>query len=82
MPELRQCISTGMKTTLSVPDDVFESAERIARRMGVTRNDLYVAALRRYLRNLREMEVERILDRIGGAEKAMLAHFRARFQSP
>lgn len=62
---------------LSVPDDVFESAERLARRMGVTRNDFYVAALRRYLRNLREMEVERILDRIGGAEKAMPAHLRA-----
>ncbi|HLP42239.1 MAG TPA: hypothetical protein VK465_12085 [Fibrobacteria bacterium] len=45
--------------------------------MGVTRNDFYVAALRRYLRNLREMEVERILDRIGGAEKAMPAHLRA-----
>lgn len=70
-----------MKTTLSVPDDVFESAERMARQMGVTGNDLYVAALRRYLRNLREVEVERILGRIVGAEKAMLAHLRTQPQS-
>ncbi len=67
-----------METTLSIPDEVFESAERVARQMGVTRDDLYVAAVRRYLQAMREVEVARILNRIGGEERAMVTHLRSR----
>jgi metal-responsive CopG/Arc/MetJ family transcriptional regulator len=38
-----------MKTAVSVPDDVFESAERLARREGRSRSDVYSAALREYV---------------------------------
>ncbi|MFM7736284.1 MAG: CopG family transcriptional regulator [Alphaproteobacteria bacterium] len=34
-----------MKTAISVPDDVFEAAERQARRMRVSRSQLYSEAL-------------------------------------
>lgn len=38
-----------MKTAVSVPDDVFEKAERLARREGRSRSDVYSAALREYV---------------------------------
>lgn len=38
-----------MKTAVSVPDDVFERAERLARREGRSRSEVYSAALREYV---------------------------------
>jgi len=39
-----------MKTAVSIPDELFESAEGFARRLGMTRSELYAQALRCYLR--------------------------------
>lgn len=39
----------GMKTAVSVPDEVFRRAERLAKRMRVSRSELYSRALREYL---------------------------------
>jgi metal-responsive CopG/Arc/MetJ family transcriptional regulator len=38
-----------MKTAISVPNEVFERAERLARRAGRSRSELYSAALREYV---------------------------------
>jgi metal-responsive CopG/Arc/MetJ family transcriptional regulator len=38
-----------MKTAVSVPDDVFAGAERLARREGRSRSEVYSAALREYV---------------------------------
>jgi metal-responsive CopG/Arc/MetJ family transcriptional regulator len=38
-----------MKTAVSIPDDVFERAERFARQARRSRSDLYSAALREYV---------------------------------
>jgi metal-responsive CopG/Arc/MetJ family transcriptional regulator len=38
-----------MKTAVSVPDDVFERVERLARRAGRSRSEVYSAALREYV---------------------------------
>jgi len=38
-----------MKTAISVPDDVFHKAERLARTAGRSRSELYSAALREYV---------------------------------
>jgi metal-responsive CopG/Arc/MetJ family transcriptional regulator len=38
-----------MKTAISVPDDVFEAAERQAKRAGKSRSQLYAEALEEYL---------------------------------
>jgi metal-responsive CopG/Arc/MetJ family transcriptional regulator len=39
----------SVKTAVSVPDDVFEGAERLARREGRSRSEVYSAALREYV---------------------------------
>lgn len=38
-----------MKTTVSIPDDVFENVERIARRSNHSRSEVFSAALREYV---------------------------------
>jgi metal-responsive CopG/Arc/MetJ family transcriptional regulator len=38
-----------MKTAVSIPDEVFEGAERLARRTNRSRNRLFTDALREYL---------------------------------
>ena len=34
-----------MKTAISIPDEVFRSAERLAQRLGVSRSELYAKAV-------------------------------------
>jgi metal-responsive CopG/Arc/MetJ family transcriptional regulator len=38
-----------MKTAISLPDDVFQTAERMAKRLKVSRSELYSRALREFL---------------------------------
>lgn len=38
-----------MKVALSIPDDLFESAEILSRRLGLSRSRLYATALADYL---------------------------------
>lgn len=38
-----------MKTAISLPDELFVAAERVARRLGLSRSELYQRALAKYL---------------------------------
>ena len=38
-----------MMAAISIPDDLFATAERLAERFGVSRSQLYVTALREYV---------------------------------
>ncbi len=52
----------GMKTAVSVPNEVFERAEGLAKRLKVSRSELYSRALREYLARHSPDEVTRALD--------------------
>jgi predicted transcriptional regulator len=52
-----------MKTAVSVPDDVYERAERLARRERRSRSDVYSAALREYVARHEPDEITDALDR-------------------
>lgn len=54
-----------VKTAVSIPNEVFEQAERLARRRGVSRSELYAAALRALLAD--DAEVTERLDRVHDA---------------
>jgi metal-responsive CopG/Arc/MetJ family transcriptional regulator len=41
-----------MKTAISLPDPLFKAGEKAARRLGVSRSQLYARALRQYLESL------------------------------
>lgn len=53
-----------MKTAVSVPDDVFESAERLARRERRSRSEIYSTALREYVARHSPDEITDALDRV------------------
>lgn len=38
-----------MKTAISIPDRLFEAAERLARRLGMSRSELYSKAVENYV---------------------------------
>jgi predicted transcriptional regulator len=56
----------GMKTAVSVPDDLFERVDRLARREGRSRSEVYRAALREYLARHAPDEVTAALDLVVG----------------
>ena len=53
-----------MKTAVSVPDDVFEGVERLRRREGRSRSEVYSAALREYVARRDPDDVVAALDRV------------------
>ena len=53
-----------MKTAVSVPDDVFQKAERLARSAGRSRSEVYTAALREYVARHARDEVTQAIDQV------------------
>ncbi len=53
-----------MKTAVSIPDEVFEGAERLARRTGKSRSRLFSDALREYVARHTAEEVTEAMNRV------------------
>jgi len=54
----------AMKTAISIPDDVFESADELAQEMGVSRSELYATAVVEYLAKHRAEDVTARLNEV------------------
>ena len=59
-------MTRGMKVAVSVPNDVFERADRLARAAGRSRSDVYSSALREYVARHAPDEITTALDRVIG----------------
>ena len=55
-----------MKTAISIPDDVFKGAERLARRTKKSRSQLFSDAVREYVARHAPDEVTEAMDRVCG----------------
>ena len=53
-----------MKTAVSIPDDVFRGAERLARHTKKSRSQLYSDAVREYLARHSREEITEAMDRV------------------
>lgn len=53
-----------MKTAISIPDPVFRAADRLARRLGITRSRLYAKAITAYLERHQEEQTTAALNEI------------------
>jgi metal-responsive CopG/Arc/MetJ family transcriptional regulator len=60
----RPVILKDMKTAVSIPDDVFERAERLARHTKKSRNQLFSDAFTEYLSRHTPEEVTDAMDRV------------------
>lgn len=55
---------SGMKTAISLPDDLFEEADALAQRLGVSRSELYATAVAEYLAKHRDEDVTAKLNEV------------------
>lgn len=55
-----------MKTAVSIPDEIFESAEALASRLGISRSQLYATALARLIAEHECSQVTARLDALYG----------------
>jgi metal-responsive CopG/Arc/MetJ family transcriptional regulator len=53
-----------MKTAVSIPDDVFQEAERLARHLKKSRSQLYSHALREYVARHSEDDVTEAINKV------------------
>lgn len=53
-----------MKTAISLPDELFESADALAERMGMSRSELYATAVAEYLAKHRDEDVTARLNEV------------------
>jgi antitoxin MazE6 len=60
-----------MKTAISIPDKVFDSAEKLANRLGKTRSQLYTQALSNYIAKHKTDDVTNKLDEVYASEESV-----------
>jgi metal-responsive CopG/Arc/MetJ family transcriptional regulator len=61
-----------MKTAISIPDDVFYTAEELSQRLGLSRSELYTRAIAAFLKHQRAIGVKEALDTSYTVEESRL----------
>ena len=61
-----------MKVALSIPDELFDSAETLVKRLGVSRSRLYATALADYVARHQSRKVTARLDAVYASEQSGL----------
>ena len=61
-----------MKIAISLPDDLFASADQLAERMGLSRSELYARAVAEYLARHRDQDVTARLNAIYAEEESAI----------
>ena len=59
-----------MKTAISIPDDIFISADHLAKRLNMSRSELYRRAIQQYIAEHRHTDVKEKLDQVYASENA------------
>lgn len=61
-----------MKTAISIPDKVFQAAEALADRMGMSRSELYAKAVDAFVQANKNQGVTELLNKVYSAESNSL----------
>ena len=59
-----------MKTAISLPDEIYHSADQLAKRLGMSRSELYAKAVSNYINAHKNEAVTQALDQIYAKEKS------------
>lgn len=70
-----------MKTAISLPDPMFEAADALAARLGITRSELFRRAMERLLRDHDEEQITEALNRVYANESSTLDPVLAKMQT-
>jgi metal-responsive CopG/Arc/MetJ family transcriptional regulator len=57
-----------MKTAISIPDDLFDSADELAAQLGISRSELYATAVAEYLAKHRSEDITAKLNEVYAEE--------------
>jgi hypothetical protein len=68
-----QGYTNSMKTGISIPDKVFRSADALAKRLGITRSELYANAITEFLSKHQSRHVTARLDAVYAEEDSSLS---------
>ena len=61
-----------MKTAISIPDDVFIQAEKVAQQLGISRSELYSQAIANFIKSYRSQTVTDVLNQVYAQEDSAL----------
>ena len=61
-----------MKTAISIPQDVFKQGEALAKKLGISRSQMYVQALKSLVAACGHVHVREALDKIYASEESKL----------
>ncbi len=53
-----------MKTAISIPDPIFQAAENMAKRLGMSRSELFTVAMSKYMKETKYQNVTESLNKI------------------
>ncbi len=70
-----------MKTAVSLPDQVFEAAEALAKRLGISRSELYANALKAYLQKFNRDHILQQLNQVYAEEDSSVDPILSTLQS-
>ena len=66
-----------MKAAISIPDEIFKKAERLARRLGISRSQLYAHAIEDYVKRRRPESIteamNRVVDEVGHSDDELVS---------
>lgn len=61
-----------MKTAISIPDQIFTAAEKTAKRLGISRSELYATAVRDYVESHVAEEITEKLNQVYATQGSAL----------
>ena len=70
-----------MKTAISIPDNLFKNAEKIAKEMGISRSELYSRAIESFIEKKMSENITRQLDKIYVYNSSSLSSILAKMQT-
>ena len=73
--------SEAMKTAISIPDSVFGEAEILAKRLGISRSELFTRAVKQMLAAQRDRAITARLNEVYGQEDSALEPQLTKLQS-
>ncbi len=65
-----------MKTAISIPDELFAKAERLSKRLKMSRSELYSNAVKKFIEQNKTKDITKLLDEVyekneSGIDKAL-----------
>ena len=72
---------SGMKTAISLPDDLFRSADTLAERLGVSRSQLFATAVAEFLAKHQAKKITDQLNAVYATQDSRLAPDLGRLQA-